>query len=212
MKTKQILISFIALLLLGCNSNNEGLITEKSETAEEENVDFWNTIKNKFPYSGVLTFDFNSEGKSLNEINSLPVIDNNLFNTLTEQVEYYKKWKEEIKIFYFSKNTINEQEVGVFLSIRDFDGEEYSFDLIRFNEKGDIATFHSIANSWQAAECFGYSRSKIDNKTNVLVSQTLQKCYDEEAKNETAIDSIITKISLSNLTFSIIESDTIIIK
>lgn len=200
MKTIVILI-LSAFCLTACQSE------EKNEA--EVSAWGWNNIRKNFPKKNQSEFDFSPSGEPLNDIEDLPKLDSVDFNHIVKQIKTYDNWKEYLELYYYSLNYAQEIEFGIFLSIVEFDGTTYSFDLISFNDNGEVDRFEPLANSWQAAECFGYQRSSIDFNEEIMISQKLQKCYDENAPNHQAIDSVVTKTSLENLIFKVIETDTI---
>lgn len=203
-------LTILPIILLNACSERTA-VTEKHMPIETEKneVNFWEGIKGNFPYKGITDFDFSTSGQPLNMISNLPLIDTSLFNNLTKQIQTYSQWKEHLEIFYFSLNEIDNKEVGIFLTKREFDGTNYTFDLIQFDKNSKVTTFKNIANNWEAAECIGYSRAKINTESNILAIQKLQKCYDEETEKIEVIDSIIIKLSLGNLELKLIEKDTL---
>lgn len=206
----KIFLIFISIILsiLGCQEGNNTNSIETKNSDLEIRLS-WKNIKSKFPNSDIIDFDFSYNGQPLNNIKNLPKLDSLTFNELVKQVKTYEDWSDYLEIYYFSKNTLKKNEFGIFLTIREFDGTSYSFDAIQINEKGKIIKFRNIANSWVAAECLGYTRTKINYKDNTMLSQTLQKCYDEESVNNERIDSIIILTSILDLNFKEIKSDTI---
>lgn len=160
----------------------------------------WDVIKQNFPNRDILVFNFSDKGRPLNKIDDLPKVKGEFLNSLLEQVAYYRDWNEHLEIYYFSLNIIDNEKVGIFLSVRDFDGMEYNFDLIQFDDSGKVLVFHTIATSWETAECFGFTSAKIDLKDNILFSKTTQSCFDFESE-ERIIEESTSKYKLEGLKF-----------
>ena len=160
----------------------------------------WNLIKQNFPNSNILVFEFSEKGRPLNNVDDLPIVEGELLNNLLNQVPYYKNWNEHLEIYYFSLNTIDNKEVGIFLSVTEFDGMNYKFDLIQFDSSGKIIVFQTISNSWEAAECFGFTNATIDLKDNILYNQKLRNCFDFESE-ERVIEQSSSKFKLAGLQF-----------
>ncbi len=208
-----IIITLTAVGLLSCNDKNGSDRKIEIDLIQNGNSDqselSWTKIKDNFPNQDILQYDFKTDGQPLNDLSKAIKLDSIAFEELVSKVKRYSEWKEYLEIFYFSKNKIENQEVGIFLIKREFDGTEYTFDLIQFDSKGEITKIETIANSWTAAECLGYTRATIDLKSNHILQEILQKCYDEEAENNEALDSIVNTISLKNLDFKTLKTDTI---
>jgi len=208
-----IIITLTAFGLLSCNDKNGSDRKIEIDSIQNGNSDqselSWTKIKDKFPNQDILQYDFKADGQPLNDLSKAIKLDSLAFKELVSKVKRYSEWKEYLEIFYFSKNKIENQEVGIFLIKREFDGTDYTFDLIQFDSKGEITKIETIANSWTAAECLGYTRATIDLKSNHILQEILQKCYDEEAENNEALDSIVNTISLKNLDFKTLKTDTI---
>ena len=208
-----IIIIFIAVGLLSCNDKSGSDRKTEIDSIQNDNNDqselSWIIIKDKFPNQDILQYDFKADGQPMNDLSKAIKLDSLAFNELVSKVKRYSDWKEYLEIFYFSKNNIENHEVGIFLIKREFDGTEYTFDLIQFDYKGEINKIKTLANSWTAAECLGYTRATIDLKSNQILQEVLQKCYDEEAENNESVDSIMNTISLENLDFKTLKTDTI---
>jgi hypothetical protein len=114
-----------------------------------------------------------------------------------------------LNIYYFSKNIIDQKEVGIFLVEKEFDGTEYTFDMIKIDNQGKIEKIEPLANSWSAAECIGYTRAKLDYSSNKMYQEVLEKCYDDTSDDNQSVDSIIKVKSLDKLNFKTINIDTI---
>ncbi|QNR24540.1 hypothetical protein [Croceimicrobium hydrocarbonivorans] len=213
---KRILLLILVAFGLGsCNDpKGSGKETEMEPIRNEQNeqsVLSWSKIKDKFPSQDILQYDFKSDGKPINDLTKAVKLDSLTFNELVTKVKHYAEWKEYLEIFYFSKIKIENQELGVFLLKREFDGTEYSFDLIQLDSNGDIKKVVRMANSWSAAECMGYTRATLDLKLNQIQQEVIQKCYDEEAESFNTVDSILSISSLGNLDFKILRLDTVAI-
>lgn len=204
-----LIIILIFFCLLACQEKNKSQISKNVESGD--NIDLsplsWKNIKSKFPNSEIVEYDFSGNGQPLNEIRNLPRLDSITFRELSAQIKQLNDWKEYLEIYYFSKNIIEENEIGIFLSIREFDGTNYNFDAIQIDELGKVLKIQNLANSWQAAECIGYTRTQLDYKNRKMTSQKLRKCYDEEAENNKSIDSLTIETSLKELDFKVIEYD-----
>lgn len=203
----------IILILLGfssCNNQAEtGHNSQKTENGRNKSLLVWSKMKDKFPNQDIHNFDFDNNGHPKNDINKAIKLDSLTFNELVKKVKRYNDWKEYLEIYYFSKNVIDRQETGIFLVKKEFDGTEYTFDLIQLGENGEVRKIETLANSWTAAECHGYMRAKFKPDINQLYQEILQNCYDEKAENNESIDSIIILTSLKNLEFKRIKVDTI---
>ena len=208
-----IIITFFTIGLLSCKDQDHSDKNTEFKSNQIDNNDqsllSWETLKNKFPNQNIIQFNFSADGQPMNDLSKAIKLDSLTFNELTSKVKRYADWKEYLEIFYFSKNEIENNEIGIFLIKREFDGTEYTFDLIQFDNKGEIKKIQTLANSWSAAECLGYTRATINLESNHLIQENLQKCYDEEAENSEAIDSIVNIVSLSDLDFKTIKTDTI---
>lgn len=208
---KKIIGVILVLTLVSCNSFDKKIDNSKSKSQANVNTfQFdWKLIKNNFPYNDIKEFNFNLNGELINEVNDLPSLDSSFINYLAKYIDNYDKWKNDMKFYYYSYNNIDGKEVGIFLTILVFNGEHYSFDLIQFGDEGQVLKKEVIAYSWTAAECIGYQRAYLDYLKLELKTETLEKCYDEEAENNESIDSIITVVSLKELNFNIVTMDTI---
>ena len=208
-----IIITFFTIGLLSCKDQDHSDKNTEFKSNQIDNNDqsllSWETLKNKFPNQNIIQFNFSADRQPMNDLSKAIKLDSLTFNELTSKVKRYADWKEYLEIFYFSKNEIENNEIGIFLIKREFDGTEYTFDLIQFDNKGEIKKIQTLANSWSAAECLGYTRATINLESNHLIQEILQKCYDEEAENSEAIDSIVNIVSLSDLDFKTIKTDTI---
>jgi|GEM_PF-4408825 len=210
---KFIIITLLAIGVLSCKNQDESNRKTKIDSIQDKSIDksllSWETLEDKFPNQNILKFDFTTDGQPKNDLNKAIKLDSLTFSELVSKAQRYTDWKEYLEIFYFSKNNIENNEVGIFLIKRKFDGTEYSFDLIQFDNKGEIKKIETLANSWTAAECLGYTRAIIDLKSNQIHQEILQKCYDEEAEKNEDVDSILNIISLTKLDFKTLKTDTI---
>lgn len=200
-------MKYFALIMLplffqffSCQQNMKGTGNFAFSSPTATSFFDWEMIKKIFPNRDILVFDFSDKGHPLNKIDDLPRVEGEMMNSLLEQVPYYKEWFQHLEIYYFSLNIIDNKEVGIFLSVREFDGMAYNFDLIQFDKMGKIIVFQTIANSWEAAECFGYTNAKIDLKDNVLYNQKLRNCFDFQSE-ERLIEQSISKFKLAGLKF-----------
>jgi len=181
-------------LLFGCNSaNNE----KKTDDLLTQNFK-WKSKKDLFKYSNLKSIDFNSLGRPVKHTNNLTKVDND-FKTKYFSHFLDSSWITSTDIFYYGTIEFQKTEQPVFLSVRDFDGLSYNYHLINFNSKGDIIKSWVIAYSWEAAECFGYDRMFIESDS--MISETLEKCYDEELEGKQRIDSIRDVAQLSSFKF-----------
>ncbi len=171
-----------------------------NEVIFNPNNDFnWDTLKSHFPQKNITTFDFKPDRTPINQVEGLPHLDSAFSKHLMSQVEYYQNWKPYVELYYFSLNEFAdaENEVGIFLATIDFDGLRYNFDLIQFDANGAVITYKTLATSWTAAECFGYTRAFIDSGTLMLTQQKVQKCFDESVDGFEVQDSSVTKTKLA---------------
>jgi len=199
MKKRSLSIIFILCILNACNQVPENTEASTLEINKENKSEFWNSIINNFPFSGISSYDFSTDGTPQNQVENLPKIEPKLFKILTEQIKEYQNWKDYLEIYYFSKNTLNQNEMGIFLRKKEFDGTSYYFDLIQFDKSGNVIHFQNIANTWEAAECFGYTSAIIDNKSKTITTNKIQKCFDEETESFMLADSIVSENSFEFL-------------
>lgn len=158
----------------------------------------WNSKKPHFPQKNLTVFDFDSDRTPINQVEGLPKLDSAFARRLVSQVPHYQRFQEYIELYYFSLNEFAdaENEVGIFLATIDFDGLEYCFDMIQFDANGAVITYKTLATSWTAAECFGYTRAFIDPDSLILTNQKVQKCYNEAIRGFEVTDSSVTKSAL----------------
>ncbi|MEM6265289.1 MAG: hypothetical protein AAGI38_22500 [Bacteroidota bacterium] len=169
----------------------------------------WEEIRDIFPNKEVLLYDFDGNGIPKNDLQVAVKLDPLAFDELAVKVKYYANWKEYLEIYYYSMNTIGGLEVGVFLAIREFNGTTYTFDLIHLDKEGEVKMFQPLAQSVEQAECTSYTRARIDKAASSLTQEILQKCFDEQAESNVAVDSIVLVKSLKDVSFKEIRRDTL---
>lgn len=140
----------------------------------------WSEIKNKFPSQIFTKFEFTNKGQPLNNLNNLVKVDSSFFNEITSKNKRLNDWKDYLEMYFYSSFTYKENEYRVLLIIQEYDGTEYTFYLFQTNEDGFITYFLPIANSWEAAECIGFTNCEIDTINGIVFSQKTTDCYDQE--------------------------------
>ncbi|KAA3652803.1 MAG: hypothetical protein DWP98_00845 [Bacteroidetes bacterium] len=179
---------FSVSIFSGCNTetkkSNENIITDSNVS---ENLFSLKSELNSFRYSKFNSIDFSSQGELIQEIENLQKVDSEFKNTNFHHF-LDTSWKNVTEIFKYGTIVINENEQPVYLSIKDHDGYSYNYHLAELDNKGQIKKAWIIAYSWTAAECIGYDRVFI--KSDSMISETLQKCFDEELKGQQSVDSI----------------------
>ena len=84
------------------------------------------------------------------------------------------------------------QDLYIFLTVTEFDGEEYKFEGIIFDDQGNVTSRGLIADVWYLAECSGYTKAIIYDDTWEVAVQRLLKCYDVETDDGSVlVDSMV---------------------
>jgi hypothetical protein len=201
--------TFFIIIILGVTSCNHEKTTENKTTSLSIENSVWRKIADNSPKTNILEYDLESMGELRKNLRKLPRVDSITFKRLKNKIEKFGSWQDNIEVFYYSKNRIDNLNIGILLSIIDFNGNRYAFDLIGFDKNGEVKYNKEIANYWFEVECLGYKRAFLDLESSTMINEIIQKCYNEESINNEQIDSIINTVSLNNMDFQLIKTDTI---
>ena len=205
------LFLLILFALISCQSDSKEAssqdMTKREVSLPPPSPFAWSQIKQHFPEREVLSFDFAPDRTPLHQVEGLSQVDTVFRQHLISQVKFYQQWEEYLSFFYFSRQQIGEEEVGIILALREYNGLTYLFDLIRLDESGTVLTYANLSDSWRAAECFGYSRTTLNIERMTISKQILKKCYNEELESMVT-DSSVASLSLTNFRFDTLSSST----
>lgn len=201
----------ILVFFASCGTDNKPISDQndsETEPIRDRHLN-WNESRNRFPHQDVLRFDFDSDAADslVNEVEDRKV-DSLTFGLLAAQIPAYRNWQDEIDLYYFSRNMIDNIEVGIFLKHLNFDGLEVSYDMIQIDENGNATLLAEIAKGWSIAECIGYQNAYLNYDKLEVEYVEFSSCYDDSQEDEEAVDSIYTIRSLRNLDFELLSADT----
>jgi hypothetical protein len=202
---------FLLVLVFIASCNHKQPVDNDSPKTEPAMPQLnWNELRDRFPHQDVRRFDFESDATDslVNEVEEKKV-DSLTFGLLAAQIPTYSNWQDEIDLYYFSRNMIDNIEVGVFLKHLNFDGLEVSFDMIHVDKNGTATLIAEIAKGWSVAECIGYQNACLNYDKLEVECVEFSSCYDDSQDDEEAIDSIYTIRSLKNLDLQLLYSDTV---
>ena len=189
----------VFLLLLGCDRPPDKSEYSSKMHAKEykPNPLTWQGIRTKFPYKEVKEFNFSADGAPINPVDNLPEVEGEVLEVIKKRIPQMRSWEEYSKIYYYSLNRVNEREQGVFLTITEFDGLRYTFDLLDLDENLELKGVTLLGESWEAAECYGFQRGWIRDSDQTLLREKILKCVDEEQGRRVTEDSTRTRIPLA---------------
>lgn len=207
MKSVFYLLVLFLLSLLSCDK----LVKSKHEI---DNNNFnnklnWVDIKNSFPNKNIFKYDFDELGTLINKFYESYEVDSLMLKKLMSSSNKYSNKSIFTNTFYYSANKFKGKNYGIFIIKTHIDDVNYLFDMVEFDDNGEILRNLTISKSSNGAECRGYIRANIDTNNNQIYQESIEKCYDEHAENNELVDSVVSIIKINNDDFTYIRSDTI---